>query len=234
MNQLDMPKVSIVIPVYNGERFLKQCLDSVLKQTYTNLEVICVNDGSKDNSLSILNKIKELDQRVIVISQENQGMSGARNSGIKVATGEYISFVDCDDFIDKYMIENLVCIAEKANAEIAIANILLFYEDTLSISSFRDEPLYYSLRETCFSINQAPDMIKHIGVWDRIFKREFIEQNNFKFIDGVTYEDAAFCIETEIRAKRIVLTPEHLYFYRKNAGGSVTDKEKNNDKYKNI
>lgn len=232
MDNRVLPKVSVIIPIYNGERFLKQCLDSVLCQTYKNLEVICVNDGSKDCSLNILNEYAENDRRLIILSQENKGLSGARNSGMDIATGEYIAFVDCDDYIDHTMIEKLVRLAKQTGAEIAITNILLYFEDTLQIKSFRDEPLYYSLSKSTFTINQAPEMIKHIGVWDRIFRRDFIEENHFRFIDKVIYEDAPFCVETELKAKNIALIPEHLYFYRKNAGGAITDKERGNDHYK--
>ena len=232
MDKSQKNKVSVIIPVYNGERFIEQCLNSVLNQTYENLEIICINDGSTDQSLKKLKEYAAKDDRVVVLSQENKGMSGARNSGMDIATGQYIAFVDCDDYIDVTMIEKLVDIANRTEAEIVITNILLFFEVTLQIKSFRDEPLYYSLRKTTFTLNQAPEMIKHVGVWDRIFQRDFIEKNKFRFIDKVTYEDAAFCIETEIKARKIALTPEHLYFYRKNAGGSITDKEKNNDNYK--
>lgn len=232
MNNDTVPKVSIVVPVYNGERFIRQCLDSVLNQTHKNLEIICVNDGSTDQSLKILSEYVKNDSRMTVLSQKNMGMSGARNSGINVATGKYLGFVDCDDYIESTMVEKLVSIAEKTDAEIVITNILLFFEDTLQIKTFRDEILYNSLRNTTFTINQAPDMIKHIGVWDRIFRRDFIEKNQFRFIDKVTYEDAAFCVQTEMKASKIALTPEHLYFYRKNAGGSITDREKDNDRFK--
>ncbi len=232
MNNYTVPKVSIVIPVYNGERFIRQCLDSVLNQTHKNLEVICVNDGSTDQSLKILSEYARNDSRIIVLSQKNMGMSGARNSGINIATGKYLGFVDCDDYIESAMIEKLVSIAEKTGAEIVITDILLFFEDTSQIKTFRDESLYNSLRNTIFTINQVPEMIKHIGVWDRIFRRDFIEKNHFRFIDKVTYEDAAFCVQTEMKASKIALTPEHLYFYRKNAGGSITDREKDNDCFK--
>ena len=172
MDKSQKNKVSVIIPVYNGERFIEQCLNSVLNQTYENLEIICINDGSTDQSLKKLKEYAAKDDRVVVLSQENKGMSGARNSGMDIATGQYIAFVDCDDYIDVTMIEKLVDIANRTDAEIVITNILLFFEDTLQIKSFRDEPLYYSLRKTTFTLNQAPEMIKHVGVWDRIFQRD--------------------------------------------------------------
>lgn len=96
-------KISVIVPIYNVEQYLSQCLDSIINQTYTNLEIILINDGSTDNSEKICNQYKLLDPRIIVIHKTNGGLSDARNTGIKIATGDYISFVDADDFIDKNM-----------------------------------------------------------------------------------------------------------------------------------
>lgn len=101
-------KISVIVPIYNVEQYLSQCLDSIINQTYTNLEIILINDGSTDNSEKICNQYKLLDPRIIVIHKTNGGLSDARNTGIKIATGDYISFVDADDFIDKNMYKKLI------------------------------------------------------------------------------------------------------------------------------
>ena len=97
---LESSKISVIVPVYNVEKYLKRCLNSLVNQTYTNIEIICVNDGSKDNSLNILNEYAQKDNRIVVISQENQGQGIARNKGLEIAKGDYIGFIDPDDFID--------------------------------------------------------------------------------------------------------------------------------------
>lgn len=111
-------KISVIIPIYNVEQYLSQCLDSIINQTYTNLEIILINDGSTDNSEKICNQYKLLDPRIIVIHKTNGGLSDARNTGIKIATGDYISFVDADDFIDENMYTILFQKINTTNADI--------------------------------------------------------------------------------------------------------------------
>ena len=156
-------KVSIIIPVYNGEKHLVECLNTIQNQTYSNLEIICINDGSKDNSLSILKEYQNKDNRFIIIDQKNSGQSKARNEGICRASGKYISFVDCDDFIELNMIEKMVLKAESTNADIVITNFSLYFEDTGQYESYRDEVLYYTLRDKVFTINDCPEIIKYVG-----------------------------------------------------------------------
>ena len=117
-----MAKISIIIPVYNVKKFLNKCLKSIVNQTFTDLEIICINDGSTDKSLSILNSFAQKDNRIIVINQSNQGQSCARNAGLAIATGEYTGFVDSDDWIDLDFYEKLYTAAEKYNADIVCVN----------------------------------------------------------------------------------------------------------------
>ena len=119
-------KVSVVIPVYNTQKYLDQCLGSILFQTYRNLEIICVNDGSTDNSLAILQKYAKFDKRIKIIDQKNMGISPARNEGMKVATGEFIIFFDSDDFFDSTMMEEMVMKAEEYDADIAVCSYSVF------------------------------------------------------------------------------------------------------------
>lgn len=225
-------KVSIIIPVYNGEKHLVECLNTIQNQTYSNLEIICINDGSKDNSLSILKEYQNKDNRFIIIDQKNSGQSKARNEGICRASGKYISFVDCDDFIELNMIEKMVLKAESTNADIVITNFSLYFEDTGQYESYRDEVLYYTLKDKVFTINDCPEIIKYVGVWDKIFRTDFLKKNKILFWENIIYEDHLFSVQAEVYANRIALIPEHLYYYRKNAGESITDKEVENDKFK--
>lgn len=117
-----MSKVSIVIPVYNAELYISRCLDSIINQTYTDLEIICVNDGSKDNSLQILKKYQEKDERIFVIDKENAGVSEARNDAIKRSSGQYITFVDSDDWLEKDAIELMYKALIENNADVVRSN----------------------------------------------------------------------------------------------------------------
>ena len=116
-------KVSVIVPVYNAEKYLEKCVNSIVNQTYKNLEIILINDGSKDNSLALCKKFNA-DARVVVIDQENRGAAGARNSGISVATGDYISFVDADDWVENSFIEKLVNLIQSTDSDISICKIV--------------------------------------------------------------------------------------------------------------
>ena len=118
------PKVSIIVPVYNVEKYLEKCLDSLVNQSLHDIEIICVNDGSKDDSLDILEKYAKKDSRIKIINKQNQGLSAARNDGLKVAAGEYVGYVDSDDWVDLNFYEKLYESAKKYNAEIASGNII--------------------------------------------------------------------------------------------------------------
>lgn len=124
-----MPLVSVVIPVYNVEKYLDKCIQSVLSNSYRSIELICVNDGSKDKILSILQKYARLDKRVKVIDQQNGGVSSARNAGIKYSTGKYLAFIDADDYVSSDYFEKLVSSAEEYNADIVACGSLTVYED---------------------------------------------------------------------------------------------------------
>ena len=117
-------KISVIVPVFNAEKYLKMCLNSLVSQTLKNIEIICIDDGSTDNSLAILDKFKSKDDRIKIIKQKNYGVSMARNNGISEAQGEYIGFVDADDWVDKDFFEKLYNATQKYNADIATAGYL--------------------------------------------------------------------------------------------------------------
>lgn len=226
------PKVSVIIPVYNVEAFLPQCLDSVLSQTLEDVEVICVNDGSPDNCQAILDRYAQKDKRVRVIQQENAGQSSARNRGMDVSTGEYIAFVDSDDFIEPEMMEALYSRAKEVDADIAIADFYLYNDLTGETGDYRDRLLYLRLKNRVVTLNEEPELVQCIGVWDRICKRSLLVDNNIRFPEGLVYEDHLFTVQALVAAKRVTVMPDKLYYYRKFGGTSITDKEKKNDHYK--
>lgn len=219
------PMISVIIPVYNVENCLAYCLDSILAQTFGDFEVICINDGSTDNSLNILREYEKKDKRVHVISKENGGMSSARNRGLQAAQGKYISFIDSDDFITPDMFDRLYQRAEQAQADITICNLILYFEDTGKYGYYRDEVLYYHLKNKVFTVEQAPKIVACIAVWDRLYLHSFLRECGVRFIEGKIYEDVPFSVETALKAQRMALVPDHLYYYRKARDQSITGQE---------
>ena len=226
------PKVSVVVPVYNVERFLAQCLDSVLAQTFEDFELICVNDGSTDSSPEILDGYASKDCRIRVINQENGGLSAARNTGMSHASGEYIAFLDSDDYLTPDMLAKTVDKADETEADIVIFDYWLYFDSTGELGTYRDQDIYARLDGKVFSLEDEPEMAQFIGVWDRLFRRSFLERHGFRYPVGRIYEDVAFCVESELAAKRIALLADHLYYYRRDVAGSITGNEAGNRKHK--
>lgn len=227
------PELSIIVPVYNTENYLEKCLDSILNQTLKNIEIICVNDGSTDHSADILHDYAEKDSRIIVIEQKNKGLGAARNIGISKAQGIYIGFVDSDDFIAPTMYEKLCEKAHKFNSDIVLTNINLYFTDSGETRPFREQQFYQSMSEAgYFSAIEHPKILQFIGVWDRIYRKSFLDEYHLLNPENRIYEDVLFTVQTCTYAHRISLVNECLYYYRKNTGRSIVDKEKENDDYK--
>lgn len=226
-------KISIIVPVYNAEKYLRQCLDSIISQTLKDIEIICVDDGSTDSSNQILREYQKYDSRIQLITQKNNGLGAARNVGLAVASGEFIGFVDSDDFIDTNWFSALYEKAQKFQADVAIGNIKLYFQKYQETKLYRDNSLYQKL--AAFNFFQAaslPNIITNIGVWDRIYRRTFLGQYNLKNPEHVIYEDALFSIQTSILANRITVVDNVYYYYRKNTGTAITDQEIGNDSFK--
>ncbi|MDR0911886.1 MAG: glycosyltransferase [Methanobrevibacter sp.] len=184
------PKVSVIIPVYNREKYLKKCLDSVVNQTLKHIEIICVNDGSTDNSLKILEKYANEDSRIKILNQENQGQSVARNNGMLIAKGEYIGFVDSDDWIDLNFYEILFTEAKDKNADI----VRTTYKE--SFTNNEKDPELNQLLKKKKNNNEFLNPNDHsIAIWNAIYRKEFIETNNIYFLKELrTLEDFSFTI----------------------------------------
>ena len=216
-----MPKISVIIPVYNVERFLKKCLESVINQTLSDLEIICINDGSTDKSLSILNSFAQKDNRIIVINQDNQGQSYARNAGLSIATGKYIGFVDSDDWIDLDFYEKLYNTAKKYNADIAAAGIkrLRTYKWKYHLKIKNEE--YTANTDQKFLLCDVPDKCY---VWNKIYKTTELKKYNIIFEPHVFFEDRCFTAEALIKLKYLVTVPDTYYNYWTNNKSTVKTK----------
>ena len=202
-----MPKISVLIPIYNVEKYLAACLDSLLAQTYTDWEAICVVDGSPDNSAEILELYAKKDSRIIALTQENKGVSAARNRALQAATGEYICYLDPDDEYSPFYLERLYNAVKDNNAEIAYCD---YVRDKNLLSTSHEEPKYYTDVFDKF-VSKALDIGVYIG--NKIYRKELIKSISYPE-DIKIAEDMVFHYRVMYTIKSIAHVPERLYFYR--------------------
>lgn len=200
------PLISIIIPVYNVEKYLNRCLNSVINQTYNKLEIILVNDGSTDNSLRICQKYKQTDSRILILNQKNKGLSGARNSGLDIASGEYIGFVDSDDWIELNMFE--LMLQTMIQQEVGIVECSLLRTLEVDNTIIRAGETIVEDRET--SLNRIISN-QHFSVWRRLYKKELL--NNIRFVEGKNSEDVYFTISVFQKVRKIAYMKIDLYNY---------------------
>lgn len=226
-------KISVIIPVYNAEKYLDRCIQSIQSQTLTDIEIICVNNGSTDTSLEILEKYAKEDSRILVMNHEKSSIGTARNIGISIARGIYVAFVDSDDFIQSTMFEKLYCKVTAYDADIGITNIYLYYEENHNLNIYRDIAKFEFLDKLgCFQAKEQPWIIENVGIWDKIYKNSFLQNNKLKNPENLVFEDHLFSFQALVLASGIVVLNEPLYYYRKNLPLSITGSEIINDKYK--
>ena len=216
-----MFKVSIIVPVYNVQKYLVKCLDSLINQTLKDIEIICINDGSVDNSLDILQDYAKLDERIIIINKENEGQSVARNIGIESARGEYIGFVDSDDWVDLEYFERLYNSAKANDADIACAGVKRVKTKKVKITkSFIEEKATLDIQEK-ISLDKV-----HVQnyVCNKIYKLDTWKNLNIKFQAGRYYEDIALMIKILHQMKLFVVVPNVYYYYRLNPTSTCKQK----------
>lgn len=219
-----MSKISIIIPIYNVEKYLRECLDSVVSQTFKDIEVICVNDGSKDSSLAIINEYAKNDNRVVVVDKENGGYASAINKGLELATGEYIGIVESDDYCAPKMYEHLFNKINGTIADYVIGDFYFLSEKKTKISAYSagliaDENGYFNL---CTN----PRLLdKPAYPWKALYRKSFLDNNGIKMLqDGKgAYEDQPWNMTCLVKAKNIMSVAEPLYYYRVDANGSSTN-----------
>lgn len=210
-----MPKVSVIIPVYNVEKYLSRCLDSLIKQTFSDWEAIIVDDGSTDNSSKIITTYSQQEKRIIMIEQKNQGLSIARNNGLKKAQGKYIYFLDSDDQIHPQLLEIAVDFAEKYKSDlISFRHMLVsenFINDTKDIIIDKSKiqfkttnnPLFFGCKGTKYSIS--------FNVWNKLYAKSLLK--NISFIPRICFEDVPFIYTVLSKKPKTILLDERLYYY---------------------
>lgn len=218
--------VSVIIPVHNGEKYLTQCLDAVIGQTLNSLEIICVNDGSTDSSVQILNDYANRDSRIRIISQEASNAGHARNTGLTVATGEYLSFLDADDWFELDMLESMANLAQKTDSDIVFCKAAT-YDQKTGMQSAKSFSLKERLvpKEKVFSGRDiAEDLFQfcRTAAWDKLYKASFINSMNLRFQEQPRMNDCFFSTIANIRAKRMAVCNKFFVHYRINTGTSIT------------
>ena len=206
--------ISVIIPVYKVEKYLSRCVNSIINQTYKDLEIILVDDGSPDNCGKICDDFSKLDSRIKVVHKENGGLSSARNSGLLVAKGEYIAYVDSDDYVDTTMYEKMMACSEKFNADIVQCGYSIVYEnDNQSILQRKDILLNDIAIESKSNILEAffeIGKIDHV-VWNKLYKRKVVE--TVRMVEGRWHEDTMATFDILLNAQSIVTIAEPLYMY---------------------
>ena len=204
------PLVSIIVPIYNGEQYIKGCIDSIVTQTYSNIELILVNDGSTDGSKDVIQYYTDIDTRCVLVDKSNGGASSARNMGLERANGEYVYFVDSDDYIEQTAIEELVNHIQVTESDFCCYRIK-FYNQETSILHGQDF--------SCSEISAQNDILKDalmgynikISPWAKFFSRSFLLKNNIRFYEGIINEDYLFTIECAIYARKVSFLNKALY-----------------------
>lgn len=216
------PLVSILVPCCNVEKYLHQCMDSILCQTYGNIEIICLNDGSKDNTLGILREYESKDERVKVIDKPNSGYGSTMNLGIDKAEGKYIAIIESDDYIEPAMMETLVNAAERENLDLARC----LYIERNEVTG-KDKIVHHSFKElyntTVKPLEHQEIFFLAPSIWVGLYNREFLNRNSIRFLEtpGASYQDTSFAFKVYAAAERVMFIPEVLHNYRINSNSSV-------------
>jgi len=209
------PKLSIILPIYNTEAYLEKCLDSILGNTFQDFELIIVNDGSPDNSEEIILKyIEKYKDKIVYIKKENGGLSDARNTGLSIAKGEYISFIDSDDYIERNMYEEIFTKLKEASFDIVSCDVNLVYENSEKIDT-----VSCGYRESILDKEKIKESMTvfYPTVWNKVYKREVLK--DITFLKGVWYEDLEFMLRAypNINSIGVVKKPLYNYLQRKNS-----------------
>jgi len=224
-------KVSVIIPVYNVESFLRPCLDSIINQTLKEIEIICIDDGSKDNSLEILQEYAKKDERFKIIHQENAGAGAARNVGLDNAQGEYISFIDADDWVKHKLYKRLYSVAKEEDLDIVMFKMINYDHEQNKLY----ETGYYNLSQlkkwfdgSIFNEKNTKNKIFSMSVspGGKLYKRNLIESINARYPEGMIFEDTPFFMEVYLNAKRSKILNEYFYFRRRTEKSVTTQFDK--------
>ncbi|MGX9418669.1 glycosyltransferase family 2 protein [Vibrio sp. WJH972] len=211
------PLVSIIIPVYCVEAYIEQCLLSAMSQTYTSIEIICIDDGSPDASVAIAKDVSQHDARVLIHSQENQGLSGARNTGVSLSSGEYVFFLDSDDWLVPEAIETLVNVALTEKAIIVSGGVISYDEESESTSIYKKNRVLGDI-----TLNSKNFFCLPIVTWNKLYHYSVVKSNPFTV--GIIHEDEDFYWRVFAQNRRVYSIKDDVIYYRRRAESITTQK----------
>ena len=219
-----MAKVSVIIPVYNVDKYLSKCLDSVIAQTCSDIEIICVNDGSTDNSAQILSEYSNRDSRIKMITKPNGGLFSARHVGMVSAAGEYLLFVDSDDWIEKTLVEKTLNKITETGADVVIFGAYSVKGKSVSKGMYSVNKIPAKFKERILSLKDYENNLFAFPptAWCKLYRRKFVEDNNIRFQEIKDGEDQLFYLHTMLTAKSVYILDENFYYYVKNRAGAIT------------
>ena len=225
----DYPIISVIVPVFNVEDYLRECVESIVSQSIRQLQIILIDDGSKDSSGKICDEYANKDNRIEVIHQNNKGVSAARNAGLKIARGRYISFIDADDILAKNAYSNMfknIVVSEKS---LIIGNHSLFYDDCHTCID-NDKFLNGQISNSAFIKHLlVENKFSYLGfLWDKLFCRNVIENHQLMFDERIKLnEDRLFILEYMLHADKVIVCDEVIYFYRQRSTGVIQESRRN-------
>lgn len=223
-----MVKVSIIVPIYNVEKYLKTSLESIVNQTLEDIEIICINDGSTDSSLDILNSFLEKDNRIKIINKPNSGYGASMNIGLNTASGKYIGIVEPDDYVKSTMFEDLYNLAESNFLDVVKSDFYYFFGENNQARKSGKIARYYANKVT--SVKEYPEVLKiQPSIWSALYRKDFIEKNNIRFLEtsGASYQDTSFAFKCLSLAERLYFTTNaYLYYRLDNENSSVNSQAK--------
>lgn len=229
-----MDKITVIVPIYNQEKYLDECIGSIINQTYKNLEIILVNDGSTDGSLEICKKYKKIDKRIKIISKENGGLSSARNAGLDAAHGKYIMFCDSDDYYVPKSCELLLKEINKKKADYVVGNYINCDEDgTWWTKPIFDQDLYKNFRIRINDYDKS-FYIMSSSVCNKMFRRAFLKKWRIRFVEGIPAEDAIFTMYCFMHSTHTYYIKDIIYAYRQRNSGTSISTNNNLNYFKGI
>lgn len=220
--------LSIIVPVYNVEKYIRQCMESLVSQTVNNMEIIVVNDETKDKSIEIIKEFN--DNRIEILNKKNGGLSSARNAGIKMARGKYIAFVDSDDFIDfDSAYDDMLNLANKYDADIVVGNANWYYSNDKKLSMDKDKRMFENkiIRGEKYIIESIKSGRIFVPVWLNLYKKDLIVNNDLYFKNGILHEDELFSPQIFLKANKVALYKKDFYNYRQREGSIMNASAKN-------
>lgn len=223
------PAVSVLVPIYNVERYLEQCLESLWRQSFADFEVICINDGSTDDSRSIIQRFLDADVRFSVIDKGNSGYGASMNRGLAAARGEYVAILESDDFFEPNALERLVGVACETGAEVVKGNFWLYWSEPAERRELFRAVGEDEAGRTLLPLDYPPVFFRKPSIWSALYRRDFLERHDIRFLEtpGASYQDAGFNFKVWASAKRATLISDALLNYRQdNEASSVNSAAK--------